>query len=127
MSSDWAATDAISPEQRAMFETAVTHARTAVRLDPALGGAYAVLGISLGGLEQFEEAKRQCQRAIRLQPENAEVRWYLGRILDMQGLYTEAIATLKEAIDLEPKDYRLHKAIALTYFHRAQEGGKVAA
>ena len=44
----------------------------------------------------------------------------------MQGLYTEAIATLKDAIDLEPKDYRLHKAIALSYFHRAQEGGTLA-
>ena len=43
------------------------------------------LGISLAGLEQYDEAKRQCQRAIRLQPENAEVRWYLGRILICKG------------------------------------------
>ncbi|GDY12577.1 hypothetical protein LBMAG53_14550 [Planctomycetota bacterium] len=101
------------------YQEAADHAETALRLDPAIGEAYAVLGICLAGLERYEEARRQCDKAVRLRPQDAEVRWYLGRILDLQGKYDEAVEALKRAIDLTPKDYRLHKAIALVYFHRS--------
>lgn len=112
---------------RELFTRAVAHAERSVALDPAAGDAYAVLGISLAGLERFDEARRQCERAIRLRPDNAEVRWYLGRILDRQGEFDEAIEVLKQGIDLAPKDYRLHKAIAASYFNRARLGGSGAA
>ncbi|MBA3685184.1 MAG: tetratricopeptide repeat protein [Planctomycetes bacterium] len=108
------------------YETAATHARKAVALDPANGDAYAVLGIALAGKKDYDEARRQCAQAIRLQPNNAEVRWYLGRILDLQGQHDEAIEALKKAIDLTPKDPRTHRAIASAYFHRAQKGGPKA-
>jgi tetratricopeptide (TPR) repeat protein len=107
-------------------EQAVTHARRAVELDPEQGDAYAVLGITLAGAGQFDEARRQCEKAIRLRPTNAEVRWYLGRILDQQGAYDEAIDALRKAIDLTPKDGRLHKAIAATYLHRGQKAAPAA-
>ncbi|MDA3963093.1 MAG: tetratricopeptide repeat protein [Planctomycetota bacterium] len=109
-----------------LFTEAVTHARAAVSIEPEMGDAYAVLGISLAGLEQFDEAKQQCERAIRLLPDNAEVRWYLGRILNRQGDYEQAIAVLKEAIDRAPKDYRLHKTIGRSYFERGLKGGATA-
>lgn len=102
-------------------DQAVAHARTAVALDPEAGDAYAVLGITLAGTGQFDEARRQCEKAIRLRPNNAEVRWYLGRILDQQEAYDEAVEALRRAIDLTPKDNRLHKAIAATYLHRGQK------
>lgn len=110
-----------------LFAAAVDHAQKAISIDPELGDAYAVLGISLAGLERFDEAKRQCERAIRLLPENAEVRWYLGRILNRQGDYDQAIAVLKEAIDRAPKDDRLHKSIARSYYQRGLLGGPGAA
>lgn len=100
---------------------AVAHARKAVELDPEQGDAYAVLGITLAGAGEFNEARRQCEKAIRLRPTNAEVRWYLGRILDQQGAYDESIEALRKAIDLTPKDGRLHKAIAVSYLHRGQK------
>jgi len=109
-----------------LFELAVLDARESLQLEPANGDAYSVLGISLAGLEQFDEAKRQCERAIRLRPDNAEVRWYLGRILDLQEDYDQAIAVLREAIDLAPKDDRLHKAIARSFFNRSNLGGATA-
>jgi tetratricopeptide (TPR) repeat protein len=110
----------------ARFSEAVVHARTAVELDPEQGDAYAVLGITLAGMGQFDEARRQCEKAIRLRPNNAEVRWYLGRILDQQGSYEEAIDALRKAIDLTPKDYRIHKALGAVYLHRGQKGGPKA-
>lgn len=110
----------------ALFAAAVEHAGAAVELEPEMGDAYAVLGISLAGLERFAEAKIQCERAIRLLPENAEVRWYLGRILNRQGDYDQAISVLKDAIDRAPKDHRLHKSIARSYFERGQTGGSTA-
>lgn len=122
------AEDMVESEQDAdaLFAEAVEHASRAVSLDPELGDAYAVLGISLAGLERFDEAKRQCERAIRLLPENAEVRWYLGRILNLQGEYDEAISVLKDAIDRAPKDDRLHKSIAKSYYQRGLLGGPAA-
>lgn len=109
-----------------LFEASVVHARRAIELDPTEGDTYAVLGIGLAGLEAFDEARIQCERAIRMQPDNAEIRWYLGRILDLQGDYDLAIETLKRGIDLAPKDYRLHKAVARAYHHRAAAGGPTA-
>ena len=108
------------PSQR---QSAVDNARKALTYDPANGEAYAVLGIGLAGLGQFDEARRQCDNAVRLRPADAEVRWYLGRILDQQGRNDEAIDALKKAIDLTPKDYRIHRAIASAYHHRGLKGG----
>ena len=88
--------------------------------------AHAVLGIGLAGLNQFDEARRHCDNAVRLRPADAEVRWYLGRILDQQGRSDEAIDALKKAIDLTPKDFRIHRAIAVAYHHRGLKGGPSA-
>ena len=111
------------PSQR---QSAVNNARKALTFDPANGEAYAVLGIGLAGLGQFDEARRHCDNAVRLRPADAEVRWYLGRILDQQGRSDEAIDALKKAIDLTPKDHRIHRAIAGAYYHRAIKGGPTA-
>ena len=106
---------------------AVASAREALVLDPTIGEAYAVLGISLAGLGQFDEARRQCDIAVRMRPSDPEVRWYLGRILDQQGRHDEAIEAIKRAIDLTPKDARLHKAIAAAYYNKGRAGGAGAA
>lgn len=107
-------------------QAAVDNARKALTYNPANGEAYAVLGISLAGLGQFDDARRHCDNAVRLRPADAEVRWYLGRILDQQGRSDEAIDALKRAIDLTPKDFRIHRAIASAYYHRGLKGGPTA-
>ncbi len=107
-------------------QAAVDNARKALTYNPANGEAYAVLGISLAGMGQFDEARRHCDNAVRLRPADAEVRWYLGRILDQQGRSDEAIDALKKAIDLTPKDFRIHRAIASAYYHRGLKGGPTA-
>lgn len=108
-------------------DQAVDFARRALANDPSLGEAYAVLGIGLAGLGQYDEARRQCDIAVRLRPGDAEVAWYLGRILDLQGKHSEAIDSLRRAIDLTPKDARIHKSVAVAYLHRAGKGGARAA
>ena len=109
------------------FQKSIDHAKLAVELEPEHGDAYAILGIGLSGLEEFDEARTHCQRAILMRPGNAEIRWYLGRILDRQGDYDEAIEVLNRAIDLSPKDYRIHKTIAMVHLHKSDLGGKTAA
>ena len=104
-------------------QAAVDNANKALGYDPSNGEAYAVLGIGLAGLGQYDEARRNCDNAVRLRPADAEVRWYLGRILDQQGHNDESIDALKKAIDLTPKDWRIHKAIAGAYHHRGLKGG----
>lgn len=104
-------------------QAAVDNANRALSYDPGNGEAYAVLGIGLAGLGQYDEARRNCDNAVRLRPADAEVRWYLGRILDQQGHNDESIDALKKAIDLTPKDWRIHKAIAGAYHHRGLKGG----
>lgn len=108
------------------YQEAIVHARKSVELDPEQGDAYAVLGITLAGLGQYDEARSKCENAIILRPNNAEVRWYLGRILDQSGDYEAAIEALRKAIDLTPKDHRIHKAIGAVYLHRALKGGAKA-
>lgn len=110
-------------DRKDKFSTSAGEARAALSDDPTLGDAYAVLGISLAGLGNYEEARRQCAQAVRLEPNVAEVRWYLGRILYRQGLFDESIEALKKGIDLTPKDARLHHAIAVTYLARGQKAG----
>ena len=117
---------AVSQRQE-LLNSSVEHARKALFLDPSLADAYAVLGISLAGLGQFDEARRECDNALRLRPNDAEVRWYLGRILDQQGNFDESIDALKKAIDLTPKDARIHKAVASAYYHRGLQGGPTSA
>ncbi len=107
-------------------QAAVDNARKALAFSPDNGQAYAVLGIGLAGLGQYDEARRHCDNAVRLRPADAEVRWYLGRILDQQGRADEAIEALRKAIDLTPKDWRIHKAIANAYRHRGLKGGPSA-
>jgi tetratricopeptide (TPR) repeat protein len=107
-------------------QAAVDNARKALGFSPDNGQAYAVLGIGLAGLGQYDEARRHCDNAVRLRPADAEVRWYLGRILDQQGRTDESIDALRKAIDLTPKDWRIHKAIASAYHHRGLKGGPSA-
>ena len=107
-------------------QAAVDNARKALAYSPDNGQAYAVLGIGLAGLGQYDEARRHCDNAVRLRPADAEVRWYLGRILDQQGRADDAIDALRKAIDLTPKDWRIHKAIAGAYHHRGLKGGPSA-
>jgi tetratricopeptide (TPR) repeat protein len=114
-------------QRQELLTSSVEHAQRALDLDPTLADAYAVLGISLAGLGQFEEARRECDNALRLRQNDAEVRRYLGRILDQQGKYDEAIDALKRAIDLTPKDANIHKAVANAYYHRGLKGGPTAA
>ncbi len=112
----------LSEDGANQYEAAASEARTAIAIDPTLSESYAVLGISLAGLGKFDEARVQCDRAVRMRPNDATVRLYLGRILDQQGRPDEAIEALKHAIDLTPKDGRIHRAIALAYLNRAKTG-----
>lgn len=109
-------------DDTAKHTEAVAAAKRAVDLDPTQSEAYAVLGVSLAGLGQYDEAGLQSDRAVRMRPNDAAVRLALGRILDLQGRHDEAIDALKRAIDLTPKDARAHRAIAAAYLNRGKKG-----
>ncbi|MFW5829279.1 MAG: tetratricopeptide repeat protein, partial [Planctomycetota bacterium] len=102
------------------YQKGIEHARAAITQNPDLGRAHAVLGICLAGIGDLEQARLRCHRAVRMLPEDADVRWHLGRIYHQQNDHDLAVETLKRAIDLAPKDYRIHKTIAAVYFDRGR-------
>ncbi|MFW5829959.1 MAG: tetratricopeptide repeat protein, partial [Planctomycetota bacterium] len=111
-------------EAQEHYQKGIEHARAAITQRPDLGRAHAVLGICLAGIGQLDQARLRCHRAVRMLPEDADVRWHLGRIYHQQKDYDLAVETLKRAIDLAPKDYRIHKTIAAVYFDRGRSSGK---
>jgi tetratricopeptide (TPR) repeat protein len=111
-------------EAIAHFESGIEHASAAIDQRPGLGKAHATLGICLAGIGQLDDARLRCHRAVRMLPDDAEVRWHLGKIYHLQKEYDLAIETLKRAIDLAPKDYRIHKSIAAVYFGRGRTSQK---
>lgn len=96
----------------ALFERATT-------LDPkyaaawsALGGAYQLKGMFLGMTDLTLKAEEMLRRAIALKPGLAQAHAWLGSALLQLGRVTEAIASMREALRLEPDNATGHTALA---------------
>jgi Tfp pilus assembly protein PilF len=92
--------------QAGRYEELERRARELTALDPASGGAWKALGVSLA-LQQ-RDALPALQRAAELLPEDAEVHANLGTGLLGAGRYAEAIASLRRALEIRPEDADAH-------------------
>ena len=87
------------------------------------------LGMVLDTYEQFEAAKICYVRAHRLAPQSFDWAYDLGYVLFKQGQYTQAIETLREALQLKP-DYvpaKLKLAESLFSDGQVEAAGKLYA
>ena len=91
---------------REPFEVARTRPlfETAIRLDPNLADAHAVLGAIIDGILEWSWplAESRCQQAIALDPRSAHIRNVYGLMQSVMGRHDEAVATYRRAIELDP-------------------------
>ena len=93
---------------RALFDSAIVAARTAVRLDPELGEAHAALGFGLCCTGRWDAGLRECKQAVRLSPEYFLAHDWLAIPLSALGRFDEALAEMHRAKSLEPLSTVVH-------------------
>jgi serine/threonine protein kinase/tetratricopeptide (TPR) repeat protein len=108
---------------RDSMERAIAAFEEATRLDPeyarawaALGGAYNLKGSFMSMKELVNKAIEIEQRALSLNPDLAEAHTWLGASLLGHGKIDEAIASMKEAVRLDPEDGQAHQGLARAYW-----------
>jgi TolB-like protein/Tfp pilus assembly protein PilF len=89
----------------------------ALELDPELPEAHYALGLLLyAGRQDPERALAEFQRVLRSQPNNAEVYEAISTVQQEEGRMDEGLASLKRAMELNPKLGRLPCSVGGTYF-----------
>lgn len=87
----------------ALIPNAKQAAQDALRLDPGLGEAHAILGVLLSNYDwRWLEAGESFQRAATLEPNSEFVHRQYAAYLSFMGRFDEAIAESQRAIRLDP-------------------------
>jgi serine/threonine protein kinase/tetratricopeptide (TPR) repeat protein len=80
-----------------------TELETAIRLDPSLADAHAVLGLVEGMYEwNWASAESRFEKAIALDPRSPHICNVYGLTLGITGRHDQAVATYRRAIELDP-------------------------
>lgn len=90
------------------YEEAIAECKKAIDVDPEFGNPYNDIGAYLVELKRYDEAVpwlKKAMEARRYEPKHYP-HFNLGRILELQGNWSEAIEEYKKAVDLFP-DYTL--------------------
>ncbi|MBN1422156.1 MAG: tetratricopeptide repeat protein [Planctomycetes bacterium] len=105
---------------KGLEEEGLAHAQEAVRLDPRSPTARYDRGMTLLSRGKLDEAiddlmyaLRALPRGLDLQYNPVDMRYHLGRALNLKGRYEEASALLSEAIRLAPRHAKAHHQLAL--------------
>src|SRR4030095_14421896 len=97
----------------------------AVRIDPALPGAHALLGVCAGCFgHDWIGAEREWRLAMAREPVSRDVRfWYGNHYLLPVGRVVEAVDAMTWGLELDPLDLlaRTHRAPGLRHPARPQE------
>jgi tetratricopeptide (TPR) repeat protein len=88
---------------RKKYEQAVEQNTIALGLYPDDPLALRNRSVILRELERFDGAERDISRAIELDPQDAEFRYVLGYLLEIQERFREAIEAYSQAIERDPK------------------------
>ncbi|XP_041086903.1 peptidyl-prolyl cis-trans isomerase FKBP8-like [Polyodon spathula] len=63
-------------------------------------------------LEHYEAALKSCTSVLGHQPDNVKALFRKGKVLALQGEYSEAIGFLKKALKLEPSNKTIHAELS---------------
>ncbi|KAM4548734.1 peptidyl-prolyl cis-trans isomerase FKBP8 [Odontesthes bonariensis] len=78
-------------------------------------------------LDHYDAALKSCVSALAHQPDNIKALFRMGKVLALQGEYTEAIQTLRRALKLEPSNKTIHAELSkLVKKHSEQRGAEQA-
>jgi tetratricopeptide (TPR) repeat protein len=90
-------------------------ARRALELDPTLGEAHAVLGITKAWYDwDFAGAEREFKRAIELDPGYPTAHHWYSRLLVIVGRLDEALAEIRRAQELDPLSLVISQVVGTT-------------
>jgi tetratricopeptide (TPR) repeat protein len=91
---------------------ALVHYETALRLDPS-AKAHQNLGVALLYARQLPAAVAQLEQAVRLEPNLAKAQEFLGEALLAQGRRAEAAEHYQHALQIEPGNEHVRRALEL--------------
>lgn len=78
-------------------------------------------------LDHYDAALKSCVSALEHQPDNIKALFRMGKVLALQGEYTDAIQTLRKALKLEPSNKTIHAELSkLVKKHSEQRGAEQA-
>uniref|UniRef100_A0A8C5H1T7 peptidylprolyl isomerase n=1 Tax=Gouania willdenowi TaxID=441366 RepID=A0A8C5H1T7_GOUWI len=78
-------------------------------------------------LDHHDAALKSCVSALAHEPENVKALFRMGKVLALQGEYSEAIQTLRKALKLEPSNKTIHAELSkLVKKHSEQRGAEQA-
>jgi TolB-like protein/Flp pilus assembly protein TadD len=99
----------------ARIDQAREAAERAIRLQPDLAEGHVALGFSYYHASlDYDRALRELERARALQPSNSDVYSSIGAVHRRQGKWTEAMADLTKAAELNPRSAAVLTEVALT-------------
>ncbi|XP_019936960.1 peptidyl-prolyl cis-trans isomerase FKBP8 [Paralichthys olivaceus] len=74
-------------------------------------------------LDHYDAALKSCVSALAHQPENIKALFRMGKVLALQGEYTEAIQTLRKALKLEPSNKTIHAELSKLVKKNSEQRG----
>uniref|UniRef100_A0A8C5H760 PPIase FKBP-type domain-containing protein n=1 Tax=Gouania willdenowi TaxID=441366 RepID=A0A8C5H760_GOUWI len=83
------------------------------------------MAASMLKLEHYAEALTCCSAVLMYQPKNVKALFHMGKVLALQDKYSEAIQTLRKALELEPRNKTVHDELStMMKKHREHEAAK---
>ncbi len=113
--------------QAGEVDSAIVHDEEAVRLDPALWGAWNSLGVAYAAQGRLDDARRAYERAIATAPGVAALHGNLAGVLARQGHGDEALARAREAVRLQPDAPEHHYLVGVLLAGRGRRDEAAAA
>ncbi|CAJ1060331.1 peptidyl-prolyl cis-trans isomerase FKBP8 [Xyrichtys novacula] len=74
-------------------------------------------------LNHYDAALKSCVSALAHQPDNIKALFRMGKVLALQGDYTEAIQTLRKALKLEPSNKTIHAELSKLVKKNSEQRG----
>lgn len=101
---------------------ALGHAQRAVQLLPNEARAHSVLGRLLERNLRIKEAARSLETALRMEPKDSTTLLAYGDVLFALGRHSDAVQTLRKAIEYNPDDAFGRTNLLFTLLHVSDDG-----
>ena len=97
-----------------------THLETALRLEPAMAAAHAVLGGIVEGIHEWNwpSAESRCRKALALNPRSAHVQFIHGVVRAVTGDYEASFERMRRAVELDPLNPFLNTGLLQNFVAR---------